>query len=238
MHYRPARRFESRFPLLSSRRRPLQGVVLLYGWSQSSISTPFSFAKDPADPRTIVITLKGPIAVETPEHPGLKAIHLRTDERNPGSGSYPINVEFVDAGPQSGSGVAIAHVAPGAVPNIAQYNQLHDSRDQDWQHVQPGQTAAIPIDLLVTRTDFPRATLTLAARSDGGLNVLSDGKPIGKIAARGVPLSLTLVPLGPGFARLGIVRFQVHAGGTLGAAEIEAELDGGTTTTIHVTVSN
>ena len=62
--------------------------------------------------------------------------------------------------------------------------------------------------------------------------------PIGTIAARGVPLILTPVPLAPGFARLGIVRFQMHAGETVGKAEIEATLDGGTTTTVHAIVGN
>jgi hypothetical protein len=173
-----------------------------------------------------------------PQRPGLKAIHLRTDERNPAAGSYPLKVAFVDAGPLSGAFEATAHIDAGAVPNIAQYNQLHEARNEDWQRTPPGQTAALPVDLLVTRTDLPRATLALSTRSDGSLSVLSDGKPIGTVAAHGVPVTLTPVALPPGFARLGIVRFQIRAGETVGTAEIEATLDGGTMTTVHAMVSN
>ncbi len=216
----------------------MQGVVLLYGWPQNAIDVPFSFAKDPADPRTMVITLKGPIAIHGTDKPGLKSIHLRTDERNPAAGDYPIKIELVDAGPSSGTLEAVAHISPERVPNIAQYNQLHSGRNEDWQHVQPGQTAPLPVDLLVTRNAAPRATLTLARSSDGILNVVADGKPIGTIESRGVPLTLVPQPFGPGFARLGIVRFEIRAGSTAGMAEIEAKLDGGTTATLHVIVEH
>ncbi len=216
----------------------MQGVVLLYGWPQNAIDVPFSFAKDPADPRTMVITLKGPIALRGPAQPGLKAIHLRTDERNPAAGDYPIKIELLNAGSSSGTLEAVAHISPERVPNIAQFNQLHNGRDEDWQHLQPGQMARLPVDLLITRSDAPRATLVLARRSDGGLNVVADGKPIGTIESRGVPLTLVPQPFGPGFARLGIVSFEIHAGSTVGMAEIEAKLDGGTSTTLHVIVEH
>ena len=214
----------------------IQGVVLLYGWSQGSIDVPYAFAKDPADPRTIVITIKAPITVQAPERPGLKAIHLRTDLRNPLSGNYPIKIALLNAGQSNGTLDAVAHIGTTRVPHIAQYNQLHESRDEDYQHVQPGQAVPLPIDLLVTRNDEPRATLQLAKRLDGGLNIVADGKPIGKIEPHGVPVTLTPHPFGPGFARLGIVEFTVQAGQSAGAADIEAELDGGTGTTLHVLV--
>jgi hypothetical protein len=216
----------------------MQGVVLLNGWPQNAIDIPFSFAYDPSDPRTLVITLKGAIAANLAAgSPGLKAIHLRTDERNPAPGDYPIKIAFVNAGASNGTVEATAHIYPERVPNIAQYNQLHPGQaDEDWQHVRPGQMAPVPVDLLVTRNDAPRATLQLAKRPDGGLNVMADGKPIGTIEAHGVPVTLVPHPFGPGFARLGIVEFNVQAGQTPGNAEIEAKLDGGTMTTIHVIV--
>jgi hypothetical protein len=67
----------------------------------------------------------------------LKAIHLRTDERNPMAESYPIKVAFIDAGPRSGTVEAIADISAGSLPNIAQYNQSHalsNARRRDgWQ---------------------------------------------------------------------------------------------------------
>lgn len=217
---------------------PIQGIVLLNGWPQNAINVPFSFAKDPTDPRTIVITLKGAIAVDsTAGHPGLKSIHVRTDERNPAAGDYPIKVTFVDAGTSNGSVEATAHIYPQRVPTIAQYNQLHPGQaDEDWQHLQPGEKTAVPVDLLITRNDAPRATLQLAKRPDGGLNVVADGKAIGTIESSGVPVTLIPHPFGPGFARLGLVEYEVQAGETPGAAEIEAKLDGGNSTTIHIFV--
>lgn len=62
--------------------------------------------------------------------------------------SYPIKVAFIDAGPRSGTVEAIADISAGSLPNIAQYNQSHDARDEDWQRVQPGQTATLPSGLL------------------------------------------------------------------------------------------
>jgi hypothetical protein len=48
--------------------------------------------------------------------------------------------------------------------------------------------------------------------------------PIGTITRRGAPFTLKPEPFGPGFARLGIVRYYVTAGSEPGVAQIEAQL--------------
>jgi hypothetical protein len=54
-----------------------------------------------------------------------------------------------------------------------------------------------------------------------------------------MPARLTLlpVPLGPGFARLGVVRFRVLAGPVTGTAEITAQMAGGPAHTLRVVVA-
>jgi hypothetical protein len=212
-------------------------AVLLYGWPQKAAPVPFSVALDPRDPRTVVIKLAQALPAEPPTRPGLKAIHLRTGERNPTqAGDYPITLQFVDAEALSGTRQAIAHITAGPVPVIAAYNQLHDGQDEDWQQVTPGGSVALPIDLLVTLPGEARASITLRPVQGGGLEILRDGQAIGRVASHGVPVTLTPVPFGPGFARLGIVRFRVTAGSAPGLAEIDAQLQGGPAYTLHVAV--
>lgn len=131
---------------------------------------------------------------------------------------------------------AIAPITKAPVPNIAGYNQLHDGRNENWQHVKRGETAPIPIDLLVTLPHEARAFIALSTQDDGSLAILSDKRPIGTIKASGVPVSLKPESFGPGFARLGIVRFRVVAGTTTGMAEITAHLSGGTSYTLRLIV--
>lgn len=211
-------------------------AVLLFGWPQRAIPVKFQVALDPQDARTIVITLLQPIEAAPPDSPGLKAIHLRTCERNPKPGSYPIEIQFTNAGELSGTATALASIAKSPVPVIAPYNQLHESRNEDWQHVKRGQAAPLPIDLLVNLPNEPRSSISLHPTANGGLEILSDEKLIGTITTHGPQLSLTPLAFGPGFARLGIVRFRVSAGTESGTAEINAQLTGGPACTLHVIV--
>jgi len=212
-------------------------AVLLHGWSQGPIPVPFTVGLDPQDPRTIVLRLSADLSAGPPERPGLKAIHLRWGPVNPTqAGDYPISISLSDAGGLSGTTQAIAHITPKPVPNVAAYNQLHQSRNEDWQHVKADQTAPLPIDLLVTLPDKARSFISLRSAADGNLEILSDGVPIGTITRRGVPVTLKPESFGPGFARLGIVRFYVTAGSASGLAEIDAQLQGGPRYTFHVLV--
>ncbi len=212
-------------------------AVLLYGWSQGPIQVPFTIGLDPQDSRTMILKLNKALPSGPPERPGLKAIHLRWGPRNPSrAGDYPIAVQLSDAGALTGTTQAIAHITPKPVPNIAAYNQLHDGRNEDWQHVRVEQAASLPIDLLVTLPDKNRSFIALRPGAGGDLDIIGDGAPIGKITRRGVPVTLKPQSFGPGFARLGIVRFYVTGGSTPGMAEIDARLEGGTRYTIHVFV--
>ncbi len=214
----------------------LEGA-LLYGWPHGAIPVPFSVTQDKAAPRTVVVRIDQAIPVEPPERPGLKAIHVRTAELNPAApGDYPIKVEFSNAGALSGKTVALAHISPRPVPNVAAFNQLHKSKDEDWQRVKAGAEALLPIDLLVTLPDQPRASITLAPGDAGALKILSDGAPIGSITATGVPVTLTPQSFGPGFSRLGIVEVHARAGTTPGIAQIIASLDEGTQYVIHLVI--
>ena len=213
------------------------GAVMLYGWSQKPIPVKFTAKQDDTYPRTIIIQFEQPISVENADNPGLKAIHLRTGILNPTMpGNYPVTVEFVDAGSLTGTTQAVATITKKPVPNIATYNSLHESRNENWQHVKSGQDLPLPIDFLVTLPDLPRSFVGLRANNDGSLSILSDGKPIGSIVAQGVPVSLRPEPFGPGQARLGIIRVHVKAGATQGIAQIIASLDGGTHYTINAVI--
>jgi len=212
------------------------GVVMLTGWSQGSIPAQFTFAMDKNDPRTVVVHFDGPIEAQPPEQPGLKAIHLRTSLINPRAGDYPVKLQFVDAGPLSGTATAIAHITPRPVPNVAAYNQLHQSKDEDWQRVKAGSEAPLPIDFLVTLPNKPRSVLSLKPAGQGAMTILSDGKPIGSIMTDGVPVTLTPQAFGPGYSRLGIVEVHAKAGMTPGTAQIIAALKGGTRYDIHLVV--
>jgi len=212
-------------------------AVFLYGWSQGPIEVPFTITWDPQDPRAIVIKLNGAIPSGSAERPGLKAIHLRWGPLNPSqAGDYPVTIQFSDAGELSGTTQTAAHIGPKPVPNVAAYNTLHQGRDEDWQRVKEGQTATLPVDLLVTLPDKARSFVSLRPTADGNLEILSDGRPIGAITRRGVPVTFKPEPFGPGFARLGIVRFYVTGGSKPGVAEIDAQLQGGPRYTIHVVV--
>jgi len=211
--------------------------ALISGWAQGSVPAKFSLALDPNDPRTVVLRFVEPVVPGGPDHPGLKAIHLRTAEINPAkAGDYPITIQFFDAGPLSGTTKAIAHITRKPEPNVAAYNQLHQNKDEDWQHVKPGEEAPLPIDFLVTQPNEARSSLTLSAENEHDLRILSDGKPIGSITEKGVPVTLAPQPFGPGYARLGIVEVHARAGTTSGTAEIVAALSGGTQYVIHLVV--
>jgi hypothetical protein len=214
----------------------LEGA-LLYGWPHGAIPVPFSVTQDMTDSRVVVVRIDQAISIGSPERPGLKAIHLRTGELNPGApGDYPITVQFIDAGPLSGTTNAVAHITDKGVPNVAAYNQLHQSKDEDWQHVKPGTESPLAIDFLVTLPDESRSTISLAPTGDGALSILSDGKPIGSIWAQGVPVTLTPESFGPGYSRLGIIRVHAKAGSQPGTAEIVATLNGGTQSKINLIV--
>ncbi len=101
-----------------------------------------------------------------------------------------------------------------------------------------GQAASLPIDLLVTLPDKCRSFVSLRSAGEGSLEILSDGAPIGMVKQRGVSVVLKSEPFGPGFARLGIVRFHVTGGSTPGIAEIDAQLQGGPRYMIHVVVEH
>lgn len=212
-------------------------AVLLYDWPQKAVPVSFTVGLDPQDPRTIVLRLTEAFPASAPERPGLKAIHLRMGPLNPTQeGDYPITIQISDAGELSGFTQAIAHITPKPVPNVAAYNQLHEGRNEDWQHVKVGQTASLPIDLLVTLPDKVRSSIDLRPTTGGSLEILSDGVPIGTVTWRGVPVTLKPESFGPGFARLGIVRLYVTGGSVPGLAEIDAHLEGGPRYTLHVVV--
>ncbi len=212
-------------------------AVLLNGWPQGPIQVPFTIGLDPRDPRTIVLRLTEALPSGQPEHPGLKAIHFRWGPVNPPMpGEYPITIEYSDAGALSGTTQAVVRITRKPVPNIAAYNTLHGGRNENYQHVKIGQTASIPVDFLVTLPDKCRSFIALRPSSDGNMEIISDGAPIGTITKRGVPLILKPEPFGPGFARLGIIRVHVTAGSTPGEAEIEGRLAGGTNYAIKVIV--
>ncbi len=212
-------------------------AVLLYGWSQGPIVVPFTIMLDPQDSRTIVLKLGAAIPFGTPERPGLKAIHLRWGPQNPReAGDYPINIQISDAGGLSGTMQVVAHITSRPVPNIAAYNQLHQGRNEDWQHVKTGQAAPLPIDLLVTLPDKARSFISLRPTEGGTLEIFSDGIPIGTVTSKGVPITLKPESFGPGFARLGIVRFFVTGGPEPGLVEIDARLKGGPEYKLHMFV--
>jgi hypothetical protein len=214
----------------------LEGAIL-HGWPHGAIPVPFTVTQDETDPRVVIVRIEQAISSGPPEKPGLKAIHVRTGELNPTlPGDYPISVQFVDAGPLTGTATAVAHITDKPIPNIAAYNQLHQSKDGDWQRVKPGMEAALPIDFLVTLPDASRSSISLASVGGGSLSILKDGKPIGSITTKGVPITLTPQPFGPGFARLGIVEVRAKAGITPGTAQIIAALDGGTQYVITLVV--
>jgi len=212
-------------------------AVFLYGWPQKAIPVKFDVALDPQDPRTIVITVLQPIEAGPPDKPGLKAIHLRTGEVNPSrEGKYPIEIQFTNAGELSGATTAIASITKAPVPNIAAYNQLHDGRNEDWQHVKRGEAAPLPIDLLVTIPQQSRSSVSLHSGTNGVLEILSDEQPVGTITTSGVQVFLKPENFGPGFSRLGVVRFRVTAGTASGTAEINSQLLGGPTYILHLIV--
>lgn len=227
------------FPESFTSKSGVLGAVMLKGWAQGGIPADFTVAMDNRDPRTVVIHLEKGIEAGPPEAPGLKAIHLRTGLINPAkAGDYPIRIQFIDAGDLTGTTTAIAHIAPRPVPNVAAYNQLHLGKDEDWQRVKPGTEAPLPIDFLVTLPNKPRSVLSVRPDGHGGMEILSDGKPIGSITTEGVPVTLTPQAFGPGFARLGIVEVHVKAGMTPGTARIIAALKGGTRYDIHLVVES
>ncbi len=214
----------------------LEGAILT-GWPHGAIAVPFTVTQDKTNPRVVIVQIEQAISSGPPERPGLKAIHVRTGERNPtAAGDYPIAVEFVDAGPLSGTTTAVAHITDKPVANIAAYNQLHQSKDEDWQRVKAGMVAALPIDFLVTLPSESRASITLTPASGSNLSILSDGQPIGSITTKGVPIVLSSQVFGPGYARLGIVEVRAKAGDTPGTAQIVAALDGGTQYVINLIV--
>lgn len=225
------------FPKAFTPKPGFLGVVMLTGWSQGSIPAKFTWALGKGDPRTVAVHFDEAIEAGPPERPGLKAIHLRTSEINPAkAGDYPITIQFIDAGPLTGTTKATAHITPRPVPNVAAYNQLHQSRDEDWQHVKAGAAAALPIDFLVTLPDTSRSVISLKPVAEDNVAILSDGKPIGSITTQGAPVTLTPQAFGPGFSRLGIVEVHAKAGMTPGTAEIIAALKGGTHYGIHLVV--
>jgi len=213
---------------------PLESVMIR--WSQGAVPAKFTVVQNGKNPRVIDVHFDEAVSAGEPGNPGIKAIHLRTPEINPKAGDYPISVEFIDAGPLSGMTRAIASITPNPVPNIAAYNQLHAGRDEDWQRVKQGEETAILINFLVTLPDGPRSSLSIKPSGDGGLTILSDGKPIGSISIIGVPITLTPHPFGPGYARLGIIEVHAKAGSTSGMAQIVAKLDGGTQSVINLVV--
>jgi hypothetical protein len=138
------------------------GVVMLTGWSQGSIPVKFTAKLDDKDPHTVVVRFDEGIAPGPADRPGLKAIHLRTNEINPSkAGDYSITIQFVDAGPLSGTTKATAHITAHPLPNVAAYNQLHQGKNEDWQRVKPGEDAPLPIDFLVTLPSASRSGISL-----------------------------------------------------------------------------
>jgi len=224
-------------PAFTTKRGIHPEAVLLYGWPHKAASVRFTVGVDPTDPLTIVLRLTEAFPAGPPERPGLKAIHLRMGPLNPvHEGDYPITINLSDAGEISGTTQAIAHITPKPVPVVAAYNQLHEGRNEDWQHVKTGQAAPLPIDLLITLPDKARSSMELHPVTGGNLEILSDGVAIGTITRRGAPVTLRPESFGPGFARLGIVRFYITGDSLPGLAEIDAQLQGGPRYTLHVLV--
>ena len=224
-------------PAFTTKRGIHPEAVLLYGWPHKAASVRFTVGVDPTDPLTIVLRLTEAFPAGPPERPGLKAIHLRWGPLNPvHEGDYPITINLSDAGELSGTTQAIAHITPKPVPVVAAYNQLHEGRNEDWQHMKTGQAALLPIDLLITLPDKSRSSMELHPVTGGNLEILSDGVEIGTITRRGVPVTLRPESFGPGFARLGIVRFYITGDSLPGLAEIDAQLQGGPRYTLHVLV--
>ncbi len=225
------------FPPAFSPKPDLSAAAVMIKWEQGAIPVSFTVAPDNGDAHTIVVRFAGALGPDAPGNPGLKAIHLRSNQINPAqAGDYPIRLQFADAGPLTGETTAIAHIAASPEPNVAPYNQLHAGKDEDWQRVKAGADADLPIDFLVTLPDTARAAISLKPSADGGLAVMSDGRAIGAIVTRGVPIVLTPVPIGPGFSRLGIVEVRAKAGATPGVAEIAASLVGGASSGVHLIV--
>ena len=212
-------------------------AVLLYGWPQKAAPVPFNIDLDPQDSRIIVLSLTAAFPAGPPARPGLKAIHLRWGPDNPAqAGDYPIVIQISDAGELSGTTQTVAHITPRPLPVVAAYNQLHKGLNEDWQHVRPNETAALPIDLLVTLPNNARSSISLRSSKGTNLEILGDENPIGTVTRSGVPIELKPEHFGPGFARLGIVRFDVTGGPVPGKAEIKAQLQSGTNCTLNVIV--
>jgi hypothetical protein len=68
---------------------------------------------------------------------------------------------------------------------VAAYNQPHNERDENWQHVNMGYSASLPIDLLVALSDKYRYSMALRPTQEGNLEITSDGARIGIIIRRG-----------------------------------------------------
>ena len=143
-----------------------QGAVMLPGWVQGPIAANFTTTQDATNARAIIIKFNGPIVADGPEHPGLKDIHIRARVVNPAAGDYPITITFSDAGPLDETTTAVAHITPTPVPNIASYNELNEGKGSNWQHVQPGQEAPMPIDFLATLPNVPRSIISLRSQAE------------------------------------------------------------------------
>jgi hypothetical protein len=88
------------------------------------------------------------------------------------AGDCPVTIKISNAGESSGTMEAVAHITPRSVPNVAAYNQLHEGRNEEWQHVKMGQTAPLPIDLLITLPDKARSFIALRPSARGNLEIL------------------------------------------------------------------
>jgi hypothetical protein len=101
--------------------------------------------------------------------PGLKAIHLRASLLNPTkAGDFPVFLTLEKAGELAGCRQAITHITEKPVPNIAAYKQLLSGRNEDWQHIKPGQETPIPLDYLVTLPEKGASLGEAANRERGG----------------------------------------------------------------------
>jgi hypothetical protein len=224
------------FPAAFTPRPGLPLGAVMIRWTQGAVPAKYTVSLDPGDSHAIDIRFESAVAPGKPGSPAIKAIHLRTPEINPAAGQYPISVEFINAGALTGKTIAMATVTSQPVPNIAMYNQLHAGESEDWQRVNPGAQAPVPIDFLVTLPGRERTSLSLRPNVDGTLAILGDGMPVGTIKTSGTPVRLTPQPFGPGYARLGIVEVRATAGSTPGTARIEAALDGGTRSVVNLVV--
>jgi hypothetical protein len=133
-------------------------------------------------------------------------------------------MQISNAGELSGMTQTVAHITPRPVPVVAAYNQLHKGLNEDWQHVQPNETTPLPIDLLVTLPGNARSSISLRPSNGTNLEILGDETPIGTVTESGVPIKLKPRHFGPGFARLGIVRFDVTGGITTPSKEEREEI--------------